>query len=191
MTSFDWAFHMVDFYRYAPPVDAGPVDSLSVCNVAYSRATLDPIRKEWEAGFHETRVHDLLRKRGDLTMVPGAVIACDRRVGTLDGLSERFRFGRLFAARRFRENAAASRFAYAAATPLLPFLLFARIAKRSFATAGLSGALVRSSAYVVALLVAWSAGEFVGYVTGRAPRSCAAARNRFGLDQTPGELSRA
>ncbi|MEP6506690.1 MAG: glycosyltransferase [Gemmatimonadales bacterium] len=190
-TSFDWAFHMVDFYRYTPPVAATPVDSLSVCNVAYTRSALERLKAEWQDGFHETRVHGMLREHAVLMMVPGAIVVCDRRVGRLDGLSERFRFGRLFASKRFHSTAVAPRLAFAAATPLLPFLLLARIARRSCASPRLAGLFARSSAYIVPLLVAWSAGELVGYVTSRPPRSSAAARNRLGPDEPIGALFKA
>jgi hypothetical protein len=179
--TFDWAFFIVDFFRYVPPVRGGPVESLSVCNVAYRRDTLDTITGEWSPGFHETRVHDLLKRSGRLFLVPGAVVFSNRRVRIQDGVRERFTFGRLFAARRFRSGESGRRITFALGTVVLPALLFTRIAARCLAERRLAGRLVKASPHVVLLLLAWSLGELVGYVTGKPPSSAPAARNRSPL----------
>jgi len=180
-TSFDWAFFIVDFFRYVPPVTGGPAESLSVCNVAYRRATLEEIRSEWSPGFHETRVHELLKARGQLWMVPGATVTSLRRVGTKDGVRERFTFGWLFAAKRFRSGDSTRRIAFAVGSLILPFVLFGRITRRCFAEPALAKRLIMCSPYVMLLVLAWSLGELVGYITGKAPSSSPAAKNRSGV----------
>lgn len=175
---FDWAFFMVDFYRYLPPVNAGLVSSLSVCNSAYRRRVLDELRDEWNDGFHETRMHGLLARRGPLIVTPDATVMSKRRVAVSDGIRERFVFGRLFAAKRFRRADTGRRLVYAALTPLLPVLLYARIARRCLKDGRLAGRMFAATLPLTALLVAWSAGELVGYLTARPPLSSPAAPDR-------------
>jgi hypothetical protein len=181
ITSFDWAFFIVDFFRYLPPVAGGPVESLSVCNVAYRRETLSDIRAEWAPGFHETRVHEMLKRRGALFMVPAARVTSNRMVRVRDGVRERFIFGWLFAARRFRTRDAWRRIPFALGAVMLPFLLFARITSRCAGEGRLAKRLVKSTPHVMLLLIAWTLGELLGYVSGSPPASSPAARNRASL----------
>jgi hypothetical protein len=187
LSAFDWAFFMVDFFRYLPPVAKGRVAALSVCNVGYRKSTLESVRAEWAEGFHETRVHDLLARTGDLTMVPNAEVATHRHVARGAGLVERYRFGQLFAAERTR-NRGVMRAAFAAGAPLLPLILMSRIARRCLAAGSLSRRFIRSAAYLAALVGAWSLGELVGYATGRPPASTVAASNRSDTTQAEGDF---
>jgi hypothetical protein len=187
LSAFDWAFFMVDFFRYLPPVAKGRVAALSVCNVGYRKSTLERVRADWAEGFHETRVHDLLARTGDLTMVPDAEVATHRHVAPGAGLVERYRFGQLFAAERTR-NRGVMRAAFAAGALLLPLILMSRIARRCIAAGSLSRRFIHSAAYLAALVGAWSLGELVGYATGRPPASTAAASNRSDVPQADGDF---
>jgi hypothetical protein len=85
-------------------------------------------------------------------------------------LRGKYESGRTFAGRRIRNAGAATRIRFAAGAPILPMVLLGRklgaaVASRqrdrlvSFFAAG---------PLLAFCLAAWSAGEFAGYITGRA-----------------------
>jgi hypothetical protein len=176
--AFDRAFYLVDFFKYSPQRPTGDADSLSVCNVAYDALALNSVRSEWEDGFHETRVHDLLAKREGLWFTSAAKVTSTRRVSFADGVAERFRFGRLFAAKRFDRVNRLMRVVYAAGSLALPFVLYGRISRTTAGSTQSMRQLLLSSPQIFSLLCAWSLGELAGYGSGRAPQSLAAAPDR-------------
>jgi hypothetical protein len=167
-----WAFYFADFFRYAPRVREEPSPVVSVCNAAYRRADLERIRPQWESGFHETAAHALLcREGGRLWLVPGAGVTMRRNVLLGHALRERYSLGRLFSARRLAFLSPARRALYSLLAPLLPALLLARMARhaaRCGARVFFAG-FVRSLVPLVAMVLAWSWGEWLGYLTARAP----------------------
>jgi len=172
----DWAFYFVDFYRYAAPVPAGPSPSLTVCNVAYLRAELERIREVWNATFHETAVHEALRARfGELWLEPAAVVEMARHVRLRDALRERYAFGRLFGCTRLGFVGAGRRLYYTVFAPALPVLLMARMAAKAARSPTMLAAYARSFAPLLLMVVAWSWGEWLGYLTRRLPRSMVVA----------------
>ncbi|MGH7541099.1 MAG: hypothetical protein ACRELC_08880, partial [Gemmatimonadota bacterium] len=171
-TALDWAFYLVDFYRYMPPLAAGPSRSLTVCNVAYRRARLEAISELWREIFHETAINEALAARfGTLWIEPAARVAMRRHVRLRDAVYERYAFGRLFGCTRLEFIPANRRVAYAALAPALPVLLLARMGARCLRTPGTAVRYARALPYLVLLVLAWSWGEWLGYVTRRRPRS--------------------
>jgi len=179
MTSFDWAFYYVDFYRYQTPLTAGIADSLSVCNVAYRRANLESLDEPWEASFHETRIHTALARKGaPLWMEPRARVQAGRRVFRGDALRERYSFGRYYGCRRIEPPHEGSRLRLLLASPLLPLLLVGRMARASARDDKRARRFLRSLPDIAALVLAWSLGEALGYLTRREPATMEAAPER-------------
>ena len=169
-SGLEWAFHYSDFAGFIPPVRGGPSRSLSACNAAYSRATLEQVRATWSDAFHETRVHAAIRQRvGPLMVVPEAVVVSGRRVQFLDALRERYAFGRLYGALLMSSTPLIRRGLRAAVTPLLPPLLLGRIARRASRSPETRRGFLRGLPHLVPLLLAWSCGEGVGVLTGHGP----------------------
>lgn len=79
----------------------------------------------------------------------------------------RFRHGRAYAARRLTQPDAPPRLAAALFTPLLPFLRVARIHRHARRVETCHGAFWRFWPHLLWVEAGWSAGEFVGYLTGR------------------------
>jgi len=174
----DYALYLVEFFRYAPPRPEGPSPSLTVCNVGYRRERLEAVADVWRERFHETAVHDALRARfGALWLAPAAGVSMRRRVRLRDAAAERFAYGRLFGCVRRRALSPARRAAVALATLGLPLLLALRLVPRAFARPGRRAQALRALPAVAVLLLAWSAGEWAGLVTGR-HRDVAAAPER-------------
>ena len=82
-------------------------------------------------------------------------------------LTERYVWGRSFAATRVIALPASKRFLLAAMTPLLPFVLFLRQMRKVLASKRNRLAFLRAAPLTFLLNTTWSWGEFVGYITGR------------------------
>ena len=172
----DWAFYYVDFFRYMRPVREGPSPSLTVCNVAYRRSDLEAIRPLWESFFHETAINDALRTRfGPLWLVPEAEVRMRRTVRLADAVYERYAFGRLFGCTRLAFVGPARRLAYTVFAPALPLLLLGRMAAKAARRPPVWLRILRAAPALVAMVLAWSWGEWLGYLTGRRPRTLVVA----------------
>lgn len=171
-----WAFCYVDFFRYAKPLPAGRVQHVSVCNVAYKRSALEAVADQWRDKLHETALHGALVERfGPLVMCPEAEVTMLRRVRFGDAIRERYAFGRWFACKRIEQASAAARIKWLMLSPLLPLVLMYRMARVAMGRPRLRGPFFRSIVAVKTLACAWSWGEWIGYLTGKGPRSLAVA----------------
>lgn len=177
MSSVDWAFYFVDFFRYAAPQAEGPSPSLTVCNVAYRRSHLEAIREVWSGFFHETAVNEALRVRfGTLWLTPRARVSMRRHVTLAEALRERYAFGRLFGCARLEFVGAMKRLYYTAFAPCLPVLLMFRMTRTALGRRCLARPFLRAWPVLLALSIAWSWGEWLGYLSRRRPDSLLAAR---------------
>jgi hypothetical protein len=174
-----WSFCYVDFFRYMHPLKAGHTPTLSVCNIAYRRADLEAISDRWTNGFNENEINNLLQDRvGPLWLNPAAEVRVRRDVKFFDAVYERYAFGRLFGATRISHSDAKRRMYFAAVAPALPFVLMARMASKAFNDAGLFKRFLASSPIILLMVLAWSWGEWLGYVTARRPKRITTAPER-------------
>jgi hypothetical protein len=172
----DWAFYLVDFFRYMGPVKRGPTPTLTVCNVSYRRAYLDQIRPFWSTLFHETAINDALRERfGPLWMEPAAEVRMRRNVSYNDAVYERYAFGRLFGCTRLQFCSALKRLYYCVFAPALPLLLMWRMGRKSSEVAHTRAKYISALGPLLAMVFAWSWGEWLGYLTKRRPESLVVA----------------
>jgi hypothetical protein len=79
----------------------------------------------------------------------------------------RYRHGRAYAAHRLTQPGAPPRLAAALFTPILPFLRLTRIHRHARRVETCRGAFWRFWPHLLWVEAGWSAGEFVGYLTGR------------------------
>lgn len=172
----DWAFYFVDFFRYASPGREGPSPTLTVCNVSYSRAKLGAIRDIWRVYFHETAINDALRERfGSLWLEPRSRVSMARHVSFSDALYERYAFGRLFGCTRLGFCSKSKRAYYALLAPLLPAVLLARMARKALGTPALAAPFLRAIVPLTGMVLWWSWGEWLGYLTAKHPASLVVA----------------
>ena len=175
-SAVDWAFYWVDFFRYSDPVPSGPSPTLTVCNVAYRRTYLDSIRPLWTSIFHETAINDALRQRfGVLWLSADAEVSMRRNVRFADAVYERYAFGRLFGCTRLEFASAARRLYYALFAPALPALLLGRMAGKALSSRRNAGPFIRALPALTTMVLAWSWGEWLGYLTRRRPKSLVVA----------------
>jgi hypothetical protein len=164
----NWAVYFGDFGRYQNPVRHGPSPYVSDANVCYKRAALERVADSWADTYNEARVHAALAQRGEILALSPDVIIFQHRLNLRLGpaLMERYVWGRSYAAVRVGTLAGSRRAVFAALCPLLPLLLLLRQFKKVVRTKRNRGAFLRALPLTALLDVAWSYGEFVGYLTG-------------------------
>lgn len=166
----NWAAYLCDFGRYQTPFVPGPRPYVSDVNISYKRSAVEQTRALWRERYHETTVHWALQRAGEtLYLSPAFAVEQIRDGLTVAGmLRERLGWGRLFAYTRAREASVGRRLLLAAMTPLLPFVLLARIARDRLVRRRSGGAFLAAAPLTFLLLASWSAGEAAGYLTGEA-----------------------
>jgi hypothetical protein len=168
----DWAFYYVDFFRYMRPVVEGPSPTLTVCNAAYRRDHLQAIAPMWETIFHETAINQALREQfGDLWLAPDAVVQMRRNVFFADAVYERYAFGRLFGCTRLDFVGPGQRLSYVLLAPALPLILMMRMTRKALRSGTATQAFLRALGPLTSMVLAWSWGEWLGYLTHRRPAS--------------------
>ncbi|MCE9594278.1 MAG: glycosyltransferase [Planctomycetes bacterium] len=170
-TATDWAFYFVDFFRYARPAPRGGSPTLTVCNVSYKKEQLAAIRDVWDVYFHETAINDALRtKFGELVLEPDAEVTMGRHVEFGHAVYERYAFGRLFGCTRLL-FVPGKRLFYCLFAPALPLMLLGRMAQKAFRSPRLTRDFLRSLFPLTTMVLWWSWGEWLGYVTKKHPKS--------------------
>lgn len=172
-----WAFYLVDYYRYMRPFAEGPVPTLTVCSVSYRRDQLEAVRPMWEKTYHETAVNAALAEKfGPLWIVPDAIVRTRRNVRLGAAVYERYAFGRMFACNRNAYSGSRlQRSVYALLAPLLPPVIMWRMGRRAFRLAAARRMYLHSAAPLLAMVLAWTWGEWLGYLTNRLPKDVNAA----------------
>jgi len=168
----NWAVYFSDFGRYQNPVPRGPAAYVSDANVCYKRSALERVGDAWSDSYNETRVHAALAARSEtLWLSPDVVVWQNRlNLSLAAALQERYVWARSYAATRTAASPAARRLLLAALSPLLPPVLLWRQFKGVVRTGRNRGAFFSALPLTAMLSVAWSYGECVGYLTGRAAR---------------------
>jgi len=166
----NWAVYFCDFLRYQRPLPEGESAIASDANVSYKRAALEKIQPVWAEVFHEHSVNAALRAQGErLALVPDAAVYQHRlnlKLGP--AMKERFVWGRSYAATRAGLSSAGRRLFYAIFSPLLPVLMLARMTLMAWQKRRTFGAFIKGVPLTALLIVSWSCGELIGYLTGRA-----------------------
>ena len=164
----NWALFFMDGGRYQNPLPEGPAEFVTDVNVSYKRSALNST-DVWRFEYHETRLHDELRERGEtLWLTPDVVVEVDRgEMGLLAALRERFAWSRLYAGRRAREVTPTRRALLVLGSPLISVLFLFRQARMAWSRGQHKGALLRCLPVLALMDAVWSVGEATGYLTGR------------------------
>jgi hypothetical protein len=167
--ALNWAVYFGDFGRYQNPISRGPSPYVSDANVSYKRSALERVNDAWPESYNEARVHGALVERGEVLALSPDIVVWQHRLDLHLGseLVERYVWGRSFAATRVERVSASRRLIYAALSPVLPFVLLLKQCHNVLHTKRNLAAFLKALPLTALLDVAWSCGEFVGYVTGR------------------------
>jgi hypothetical protein len=161
-----WAVFFCDFGRFQPPVFEDSPEYITDTNICYSREALEAVGDLWADRYQEPTVNWALRRRGLTLHLSERPVTMQKRDGITIGsvLLERVHWGRLFGHIRGREASAPRSLAWAATSPLLPFVLFARHLKRELKRRRNLREFVVAAPLMVPLLCAWALGECIGYL---------------------------
>jgi glycosyltransferase involved in cell wall biosynthesis len=163
----DWVVYFLEYNSYLPPWQEGERHDLGSANIAYSRSVLLKYQEflsggYWEAGLHPHLLADGVKFRS----VPEMKV---HHCGPFDYgyyLQQRYWFSRAFAGCRARQMPASKKLVYLLASPFVPFLLLARMAKRVLDKNCRMGKFAQSVPLLLPALFVYVAGEFVGYLAG-------------------------
>jgi hypothetical protein len=166
MRPLDWGIHLARYSGYLLPFPARDVDDLPGDNAAYRRETIEACRPLWADGFWETAIDRELRRRGErLRVTPDLVVRQGPSVGFFAFCRNRFLHGRYHGREQGRGGGPANRWLRVVASPAVPAILLARIARRAISRGRARGLFV-GLPYLLVFLAAWAAGEAVGYLRG-------------------------
>ena len=167
------AWYYCDFARYGRPFQSGEVSYVSDVNLAYKREALMAIRDVWAEAYHETTVHWALHRQGKRLFLDNRPVVYQKRpqLTVRQALSERIAWGRVFAETRIKEISTSRRFLFALGSLLLPPLMLARVYRHMRRQKQTLGKMFSTLPIVFLLVVGWSVGELLGYLTGEPQRA--------------------
>lgn len=167
-----WSQYFNEYGMFMSPVEEGVIEILPGCNVSYKRELLFDGDKPRFEEFWKTFIHTQLEQDGGvLWQCPHIRVDLWKPVGFVSFLVTRFSHGRCYAAMRCAEATMAVRFLRLLTTPLLPFVLQFRWARRIWPKNRYRARFILSLPIQFILFACWSLGEFAGYLTG-AGNSC-------------------
>jgi hypothetical protein len=169
-SAMSWAGFLADYGSWLAGLPGGEISRIPTFNAAYSRSALLELgpRLDVLVSSGDELLHELRAAGGQFVFEPSARIAHLNVARRRDWIVERYLSGVVTAHSRMERWPRRRRLLYAAASPLIPAVLLARILP-GLETARRTG-LVPASAYpaLLAGLVVSAAGEFVAYLGGSA-----------------------
>lgn len=163
----DWVVYFLEYNGYLPPWHDGERYELGSANIAYSHSLLVQYREFLSGGYWEAGLHPRLAAAGVKFRSAPEMKVYHR--GPFDYgyyLQQRYWFSRAFAGCRAGAMAPAKKIAYFIASPLVPFLLLARMTKRVLDKDCRRAKFIQSVPLLLPALFVYVAGEFVGYLAG-------------------------
>lgn len=164
-----WACYFADYSAFpaASPKQETPV--LPGNHVSYKREILSRAYDSMPDGFRKTFFHGELEKQGARFLFDPDLVAYWEGCDSFGAYARRFfQNGRDFAATRSKHISYAERVVRMLTAPLLPPLVLYRRLRPAFNQRDCVGRLLLSLPLIVAFMVVWSAGEFLGYWNGPA-----------------------
>jgi glycosyltransferase involved in cell wall biosynthesis len=162
----DWAAYICEYGKFMLPFASETVTELPGPNVSYKRDVLENVcgdlldeRRAWENVLHGR----LLSRGLQLRIEPGVVVYHAKVFGFWDFLTQRYYFGRSFAATRVATASLETRAFWVAVSLLLPPLFLWRYARYFFGKRRFVREVIKTFPLLVLFAVAWSVGEFFGY----------------------------
>ena len=175
-----WAAWFLRYSELARWQEPREIPDPAADNASYQRAVLRRYAALYRDGFWEPAVHKAMRSDGErLRFDPEIVVTLQGTPGLAAFLVQRLRHGIEFGSWRAMEFSSFRRIAAILLSPLIPVVFFAKIVARVVRLQRHGLQFLLATPLLMALILAWSAGEAIGYVS--APwRWAAHAAARFG-----------
>jgi glycosyltransferase involved in cell wall biosynthesis len=167
-----WATYFARFTPFMLPFPQRPADQIPGDNASYKRFVLEACADLIKDGFWETDVNIRLRAGGhSLLLAPRIVVYHAHHGNVWAFCRQRMKHGRVFGASRISRVRPLSRLLYLMLVPLVPAVILAKIIRRVRQNDSKGRELLLSFPLLLLFVLAWSWGEFLGYLSGlaRAP----------------------
>lgn len=156
-----------DYAQFVPPFDRHENSDLPGNNIVFRRDCLDFNRDFATNGFWKTfYCHELESHRQQLLAEPEMLVFYNRNLTFEQIMVRRWHHGRCFGGMRASTFSLLKRILMFVATPILPFLLFAKLQKRCGANPQTKLMLSESMGSATFCVFAWACGETFGNLFG-------------------------
>jgi glycosyl transferase family 2 len=156
------------FLRYSAFLEGRPsaaTHEIAGDNCAYERRRIPGHAWSRRDGFWEVDVNRAIEESGDTVAWAASAVAEFGKSFSMRSIARhRFEHGRLFG--RSRVSGGESRARILVSSPLVPFVLVSRIARRLRGRAGYTKRFVASLPYILLLATCWASGEAAGAIHG-------------------------
>lgn len=161
----DWVVYFSEYNNFMPPWEPGERLALNGASIAYARAKVLRHRAVLDQGYWEVVLHPPLAREGRFRAVPemGA-----HHTGPFDYgyyLRQRYLLSRVWGGAQ-KDGSQLKRAVHVLGAPLFPFYMLARITARVLQKGTRVGKFVLSLPLLVPVLVAYTLGEWLGYLVG-------------------------
>ena len=181
-SALDRAVVYCEYAPFLPGTPSGPVSRLAGNNFAVLR---EVARRSSGEEVHEVPLLAAIRLEGGLVRsVEGARVRHVRRFGWAEAFGDRLRFGLEFGRLRTVGASTMARWLGLVAGPAIYASQVVRLARTILANPRHLGRFARALPITLAMLAAWSVGEWLGWSLGP-PRRRAPARRRRGTAARP------
>lgn len=161
----DWAEYFCRYARDIPPFDAAERDDVAGDNASYKRALLVEQHQYLRTGFWEPVIHPVLRDRGvGLWHTPAMLTRLGRSSGFAAFARQRLSHGRLYPKQRGGAFSKRRHMIGVGASPLVPFLMTARVLRNVFAKKRYRTQAIAALPLIFAQNVVWAYAEARGHL---------------------------
>lgn len=182
-SAVDWAVVFCEYAPFLPPTRAGPPARLAGNNFA---ATRDVALRAPAGEVHEVALlADVRRAGGAVRTVAGARVRHVRRYGLREAIGDRLRSGLGFGRLRASASSTPARLAATVAGPAIFAAQAGRVAAAALRDPRRLGPFADALPITLALLAAWSVGEWAGWCLGAGADPPIGCRRRGTSGRTP------
>ena len=162
----DWAAFLFEYSAFLEGGPSGPTQALVGMNVSYDRSALAAIDDLLRQGRWENWLHARLAERGFVLYADDhAVLDHVKDFGFGEFTAQRYHYSKAYAGMR-NEQLGAKRIVYAAASPVLVPLLYARIARNVLRRRRHRRKLLLATPLIAFYAIVSAVGEAAGYLAG-------------------------
>lgn len=163
-----WAIYFLRYSAYLPSIIPQLASQLAADNAVYQRWVFEKYAELIAEGFWE---HPLNRRLGadgySLFLTPALKVSMGYFSPPADFFQQRFLHGRMFGAERAARVSHLRRLLYILTSPLIPFVLLARVSRNVLKNKADTIKFFSSLPWILFYLLGWSLGELSGYLMGK------------------------
>lgn len=162
-----WAVYFLRYAAYQPSIRPHAALQLAADNAVYRRWVFEKYADLVNDGFWEHEVNRRLKQDGySLFLTPSLKVSMGYFTSPGDFFQQRFLHGRSFGAERAANAGASRRIFYLIASPLIPFILLARVTRNVLKYSKRPVKFFLSLPWLLFYVTGWALGELTGYLFG-------------------------